>query len=329
MKKKILKVVWVVLLICGLRPLAVASSAVRVVLTFASISEREGILFVANDQQFFRKYGLDVQLVYVSSGQVSMSALSSGDSDLNTGSVSGATLGVIVGGSDVVCIAGLINKLTGIFVVSPQIKSPADLKGKRISVTSIGGGNWVFAMLALRHWGLDPERDGITVRVIGNDAARAQAIVTGAFEGTHLGYAYGPALKKQGIRILADVADLGIPYQSTAVFTKRSFLRSSPETAEKVLRALVDAIDFIQNPANKTAVMKSLAKGLRLSRVEDAEEGYETMKTLYDKRIFPNVEGVRNTIQLLGTLNPKIGRLRVEDIIDDRIVKKLEKEGLF
>jgi hypothetical protein len=65
-----------------------------------------------------------------------------------------------------------------------------------------------------------------------------------------------------------------------------------------------------------------------MSRAEDAAEGYERMKTIYDKRIFPTAEGIRNTMRLFED-NEKIRQLKIEDVIDDRIVRKLEKEGLF
>jgi ABC-type nitrate/sulfonate/bicarbonate transport system substrate-binding protein len=113
------------------------------------------------------------------------------------------------------------------------------------------------------------------------------------------------------------------------VFVRRSFLNSSPETVEKVLRSMTQAIAFISKPENKGAVMNTLWKGLRLQRLEDAEEGYTLMRTLYEKRIYPNADGIRNAIRLLGTGNEKIQQLKVEDVIDDRIVRKLEKEGAF
>jgi hypothetical protein len=50
---------------------------------------------------------------------------------------------------------------------------------------------------------------------------------------------------------------------------------------------------------------------------------------LYDRRIYPRVDGVRNVIRLLGATNEKIRRLKAEDLVDDRFVKKLEKEGRF
>ncbi|MBI2210323.1 MAG: ABC transporter substrate-binding protein [Deltaproteobacteria bacterium] len=310
-------------------PLGAASTPTKLVITYAVFSEREGALFVARDQGFFRKHGLDVQLVYVNTASVALSALARGDSHLNTGSTSGAILGAMAGGLDLVFVAGLVNKLTGAFVVAPEIKTPMDLKGKTIGVTSIGGGNWVFTMLALEHWGIDPKRDGISIRVIGNEAVRSQAVASGNIDGATFNHTFAYGLKRQGYRILADLSELGIPYQGTTVFARRSLVDQSPEVVEKVLTALVEAIAFIQDPANKAPVMKSLAKGLYLPRAEDAAEGYEIMKTLYERRIYPTVEGIQNAIRLLGTTNEKIRGLKAEDVIDDRIVKKLEQKGLF
>ena len=75
--------------------------------------------------------------------------------------------------------------------------------------------------------------------------------------------------------------------------------------------------------------MKSLARGLRFPKVEDAAEGYQSMTNLYERRIYPNIEGLRNVIRLLGAGNEKIRRLKAEEMVDDRFVKKLEKEGRF
>ena len=111
--------------------------------------------------------------------------------------------------------------------------------------------------------------------------------------------------------------------------TRRSFINSSPEVVEGVLRGIVDSMAFIAQPENKSAILKSLAKGLRLAKVEQAVEGYESLPMLYDKRIYPRVDGIRNVIRLLGATNEKIRRLKAEDLVDERFVRKLEKEGRF
>ena len=307
-----------------------AQGATKVVISYASFNERTaGVLLVAEDQGFFRRQDLDTKLIYVNTGSVALSALAAGESQFYIGSGTGTTLGAIAGGMDAVFVAGLVNRLTGTFVTLPQIKSPADLKGKNIGVQSIGGGIWMITMLVLDHWGIEPKRDRVNLRIVGDEAVLAQALSTHVIDATYLSYTFGSLLKKQGLNILSDLAKLKIPYQSTGVMVRRSFLSQSPETVEKVLRALTQATAFIEKPENKNSVMTSLWKGLRLKKFEDAEEGYELMKTLYEKRIYPNTDGIRNAIRLLGVSNEKIRQLKAEDTIDERIVRKLEKEGAF
>ena len=301
----------------------------KVVMTIGAISEREGVVYVAQDQGFFPKHGLDLTLVQVRSGGIGVAAVSSGESQVHWGSVSAANIGAIAEGADLVFLAGFINKLTGTFVVNPKIKTPADLKGKSVGVNAMSGGAWIFAMLTLDYWGLTPERDNIQFRALGDQGVIAQGLSVGAVDAAFLGYTFGKALEGKGFRILADAEKLPIPYQGSGIMARRSFSVSSPAVIENVLRGLLDSLAFIRNPANKPQVMKSLAKGLRLKRVEEAEEGYQIMLGLYEKKIYPSVDGIRNVIRLLGKNNDKIRRLKAEDLVYDSFVKKLEKEGRF
>ncbi|HEY2990722.1 MAG TPA: ABC transporter substrate-binding protein [Candidatus Binatia bacterium] len=306
-----------------------ASPAAKAVFTFGGLNERSGVLFVAKDVGIFQKHGLDAQVIHVRSGPIGMSALAAGETQFHVGSATGASIGAMAGGLDLAFIAGLINKLDGTFMVAPNVRNPADLKGKRIGVQSIGGGVWMFTMLAFEHWGLSPERDNIQLRVIGDQSVIAQALGSGIIDGAYLGYTFGSQMERQGFRVLADLAKLGIPYQGLGIMARRSFVDRSPDVAERTLKAMIETIRWINTPENKTAVMRSLARGLRLPKVEDAETGYEMMKTLYDRRIYPDVEGLRNVIRLLGRTSEQVRRLKVEDVVDDRIARKLEKEGLF
>ena len=96
-----------------------------------------------------------------------------------------------------------------------------------------------------------------------------------------------------------------------------------------MLRAVSEAVLFVLEPKNKGLVLQSLSKGLRLPRVEDALGGYDRLGHLYERRIFPNVEGIRSTIRFLGPSNETIRALKAENLVDDRFVKKLEQEGRF
>jgi NitT/TauT family transport system substrate-binding protein len=306
-----------------------AQLSTKVVMTTGSFSEREAAMYVAQDQGFFRRNGLDLTFVHVRNGPVGMAALAGGDTQLHEGSATGAVLGSAAEGTDLVFVAGLINKLIGNIMASPKVKTPSDLKGKVIGVTSASGGSWMFTTLALEYWGLDAKRDGITFRILGDESVRSQALVNDSIAATHVGYTFAAPLKSRGFTNLADLAQLPIPFQSTGVLTRRSFIKSSPEVVENVLRSVLDAMAFIAQPENKPAVLKSLAKGLRLAKVEQAIEGYESLPLLYDRRIYPTVDGIRNVIRLLGLTNDKIRRLKAEDLVDDRFVRKFEKEGRF
>lgn len=80
---------------------------------------------------------------------------------------------------------------------------------------------------------------------------------------------------------------------------------------------------------NKASVMRTLAKDLRLAKFADAESAYEQMKSLYDRKIYPDIDGLKNAVGLLAGSSEQLRKLKVESIVDDRIVRKLEKEGLF
>lgn len=307
-----------------------AAPANKVVIAYSSLNERgAGALLVARDQGFFRKHDLDVSLIFMRSGAVALSALSAGEAHFYSGSANGSSLGAMAGGLDLVFIAGLANKLNGTMVASPAIQSPADLKGKNIAIQSIGGGVWMITQLVLEHWGLEPKRDGISLRIVGDESVMVQSLVLGTVDATYAGYAYATMLKKQGFRVLADLTKLGVPFQSTAILARRNFLSASSATAEKVVRALVEAITFIQRPANKAAVVATLTKNLQIVRPEEAEEGYEIIRNIYERRAYPNIEGINNAVRLLGIGNEKIRQLKAANLVDDSIVRKLEKEGVF
>ena len=306
-----------------------AAPLTKVTITSGSASERDGVLYVAQDQGLFRKHGLDLTFVQVRNGPVAMSALSSGETQFHWGSVSGANLGAISEGADLVFVAGFINRLSGLFLANPRVKTPVDLKGKSIGVNSLSGGGWIFSMLMLDYWGLAPERDKIQFRSLGEQAVMAQGVMSGSVDAAFLGYTFGKMLEAKGFTVLADAENLPIPYQGSGLISKKSFVTASPATVENVLRALLDSSAYIRNRDNKTSIMKSLAKALRFRRVEDADDGYRSMVNLYEKKIYPSVDGVRNVIRLLGATNEKIRRLKAEDLVDDSAVRKMEKEGRF
>ncbi len=310
-----------------IRPASGAVPNKRIALVFADFSERSGFLFVAKDQHFFEEQGLDADVVQVRTGPVAVSAIAAGDAQFYTVSATGASLGAMAGGLDLVFVAGLINKLDGYFAVTPKIRTPEDLKGKTLGVQSIGGGIWMFTQMVLDHWGLNPERDKIQIRVIGDDSLLAQAVMTGVVDGAILGWAFSRVILRNGGSILAELPNLNVAYQGTGVVARKSFVDKSPDVVEKTLKALLRSNRFIQEKSNQPAVIRSLRKWLRLPPSEGGEDFYERMRLLYGRSIIPTKEGIQSAIHVLSKTDAKFSKLKADDLVDDQIIRKVEREG--
>jgi ABC-type nitrate/sulfonate/bicarbonate transport system substrate-binding protein len=321
--------VWVIVALLHTGLAEAATPLQKVVFVFAGFNERSGYIFVAKDMRFFEEQGLDVQIVQVRNGQVAVSALAANEAQFYSVSATGTSLGAMAAGLDLAFIAGIVNKLDGDFVVTPKITTPADLKGKSVGIQSIGGGVWTFTMLALDYWGIVPERDKIQMRIVGDQAVLTQGLLSGVVDAAYLGYTFSKVAQRGGFRVLQDLAKVDIPFQGVGIVARKSFLDQSPDVTERTLKAIAQSVAYIQDPSNQQSVVKILMKWLRLPQVEDAVAGHEAIRSLYSRRIFPTVDGVRNTVRILSRIDPKFGKLKAEDLVDERIVRKLEKEGAF
>jgi ABC-type nitrate/sulfonate/bicarbonate transport system substrate-binding protein len=186
-------------------------------LAHAAFNEKVAALWLGVEQGFFRKHGVEVQLVYIRTGPQTVAALTSGEIHMIY-TIPAVVLNAAAGGMDLAMFAGIVNKAEGDIVVAPTIRTAEELKGKRIGVQSIGGGIWSQTMLALEHFGLEPARDKINIMVIGGDqSVIAQALASGTIDAAYLGYAFSSSLKTKGFRVLIDLGKAAIPYQGLAL----------------------------------------------------------------------------------------------------------------
>ena len=305
-----------------------AATPSKIVIVHGALNARIAPLWTAQEQKFFVKYGVDPEVIFVPQPPVMIGGLSTGDIHiLYTGGT--VLMGAASGGLDVKMVAALNSRVGYDVVATPSVKSVKDLRGKRFGIQNFGGGLWMGAMLGLEHLGLDPQRDNINFLIIGDQTVLAQALESGRIDATLLDGLFSRKLKQKGFSILAELSQANIPYVGLGVVTKTAFVREQAAALEGVVKGLIEAAAFILSGKNKPAVMKTFTKYLKLNDAAAADEGYQDLLSSIDRRPIPSIEGLRNMQRLLKTRSAKLEGLKVEDLVDDRIVKRLENSGFF
>jgi NitT/TauT family transport system substrate-binding protein len=304
-----------------------AAAPSRLVIGYASTTPRLMPLWMARDQGFFAKYGIESEPVLLRSGATLVTGMASGD--IQIGRTAGAAvLSAVAAGHEIKMLATFSSRNSYDVVVRPNIKRAEDLRGKKLAINSVGGGTWIGAMLWLEYFGLDAQRDQILLQSIGDQGVQSQALESGTVDVVFVDSVYSKVLKQKGMTILAESSELKQPLVSQSTIVPRAFLQQHPDIAEGYLKGEIEGIAFATAPKNKPAVIKTLMRRLRVDAAA-AEEGYADMLRGVDRKPFASLEGMRNLQRLLKPRNPKIGDLRVEDVVDNRIMRKLDESGFI
>jgi ABC-type nitrate/sulfonate/bicarbonate transport system substrate-binding protein len=305
-----------------------AAAAPKIVLAHGALNARIAPLWIGHEQKFFAKYGVDSTVILVRQIQIMVSGLGTGEIDIAL--TSGSTLlGAAAGGLDAKMVAALNARVAYDLVAAPAIKTTKDLRGKRFGIQAFGGGLWMGAMLGLESLGLDPQRDNINVLQIGDQSVIAQALEAGSIDAAALDGVYSRKLKQKGFTILAEFSRANIPTIGLGLVAKNAFIRERQDTLDGVLRGLSESVAFILSSKFKPVVLKTIMQHLRINDPATAEEGYQDLVTGLERKLSPSIEGLRNTQRLLKPRNPKLETIKVEELIDDRIVRRLEESGFI
>ena len=288
--------------------------------------ENPTALWVGVEQGFYRKHGLNVETIFMRNGPLSMSAMVSGDVQMNFTSANNV-LNAAAAGMDVVVVANVIAHGDGVFMARPEIQKPEELKGKSVAIQSIGGGGWANNMLCLDYLNLDPERDKIQFVVLGDQPSRVQALESGRVQASWIGYTFSEPLKKKGYTAFVDLGRAPIPYMGSSLVTRRQFVRQDPKNIEGIIKGTLDAVRFIAKPENKKAVTQTIMSHLRLSRPEEAEVSYQAIQNLYSNDLLPKAAGVKKIHQILSRANPNLRKMNPEEIVEDSLILKIHASG--
>ena len=316
----------------GLLLLAVSgeAQAQKIVIGQGFLNTNALPLWLALDQGYFKKRGVDVELAFIRGGARVMAALMSGEVRFATVAVT-QVVGPILQGADPVVILSFVNKMPYLFMAAAHIKNPEDLRGKKIGVATFGGAAYVASYMVLRQFGLDPKRDQITLIQIGTEPERMAALTAGGIDAAMLALEVAVRLPTPPFKVMSDLRTANIPWQHASLITTRSFIRSNPQAVEGVVRAILEGFVFTVDPKNKEAVKRSISKHLKLEKAEEIEEAYRDGIEDLTLKPAPSLEAGAMVLKLMAELeiNKEASRLKPLDIMDPSIVEKLEREGVL
>jgi ABC-type nitrate/sulfonate/bicarbonate transport system substrate-binding protein len=300
----------------------------KLLVAYAGLISTHASVWLGEDQGFYKKHGLDVNAVLISSGSLTSQALVAGEAKLASTSV-GPTAGAVGAGADLAILAGTIHILPYQFWVSPQIREPSDLKGKRTAISTFGSGSHLALEVALQTVGLDPARDKIAILQVGTQPERVAALLAGKIDATVLEPGFGQAAKDKGLKMLLDLTKIETPYLNTVLVGSRRFAKENPQAIDAFLKGTIDGLAYLSNPANEKTVKSVLARRMRLATPQSIQIMYDTTLEMHAKTTSANVPqaGVQNMIDALLRVNPRMAKLKAADIVDTSFIDRLEKSG--
>jgi NitT/TauT family transport system substrate-binding protein len=280
------------------------------------------LLKVIERNGLWRKHGLDVKVIYLSSGTLMAQTLSSGDIGI-AGFDTPAMLNLALAGHSLKIIAVPINRIEPMFVVRSNIKTPADLKGKKITISRFGSGSDIITRVALRYWKLDPEKD-VSFFQSGNTPTRVAALIAGHMDAGLVSSTGVAKIVATGCcRVLADLSELPLEFANYGVVVSGTLLKNQRDNVKRFLQALIEGIHaFKTKPDIARAVLR------------ESNSDADVVGPLYDRlsksfRDFPTPEprGIQNVIDSLPT--PKAKGARGEDFTDSSLIEEIRKSGFM
>jgi len=298
----------------------------KITIAFSSISGHMAPLWITQDRGFFRKYGLDVQLVFIESGSTAVKSLIS--KDVGFAQMAGA--GVVqshLQGTDIVMIAGFLNTMDYQLMVEKSISRPDHLRGKTLAVSRLGSSSDFATRYALNKYGLVPDQD-VTILEIGSQPARFAALEAGKIQGAMVAVPLTLKAKALGFHALADLQMLGLEYQHTGLATTQALIKSRPDLVRNVVKAYVEGIHYYKTQRDESLAI--LGKYLKTSDTDVLMEVYKNIGLkLTPEKPYPTLRGIEVILREIAARSPKTKSARPEEFMDLTFVKELDSSGFI
>lgn len=280
--------------------------------------------WIGHDLKLFEREGLRSQLVYINAGPRAMAAILAGEVQLSLSGVT-AIVSAFAQGSDPVALAGAVNTINVSVYSRPEIRSPEDLRGKRLGITRFGGLTDVAVAYALKRWGLTPGKD-VAIIQMGDASSVIGALVGNVVQAAGLQAPFTIRAAQLGYRELIDLSKSGLQYQNTVVLSTRAFVKRAPETVRRFMRAYSTAMSVFHT--QKDATLKVMSKYLRGLDAAVLEKSYEAFRAWMPEIPYMNHAGMETAIQLTP-LGGKEKEIKAIDLIDESFVRELDQQGFY
>jgi ABC-type nitrate/sulfonate/bicarbonate transport system substrate-binding protein len=320
MKRFLSGVLFSAVFVIGCIEPAFAADTIRI--AYSSVNPHALLVSLAEKRGLYAKYGLSSVVVYIPGGSTVVQTMVSGDVDL--GQLTGAPgVAANLRGADILYIAMTDDTMGYQLATRRDIKTAAELKGKRIGISRFASSSDFGVRTLLKRLGVDPK--DTTILQIGNETDRLAALRSGTIDASVFNAPFGAVARKFNFNVLADAGALGIPYFNTGMCGSAKLLMKNEGRILNFLRAYLEAIKIFKTEPEYT--LKALSQFSRVNDHELLKEAYEYNKNRIPDIPYPSVKAMQAVIDPLVEAEPKLGKVDAKAYVSDRFLKKLEEEG--
>ncbi len=284
-----------------------------------------GLIEVIRKAGLFKKYGLDVDLVYIQGSPILTAAMVSGQVPLSF--LGGpALVASAVGGADTVYLSCAINTLYWRLFSTPDVRTLADLKGKKVGLTTIGSQEDAVVRYLLKERGLVPDRD-VAFVAVGSAPMRLAALSKGAIQASTFIPPQDIAAAKLGLHELINMSKLGLYNPGSCFASTKTYVRGHRDTILRVMKALVEGLKFYRE--NKAFVLKITADFSQNRDMEVLSATYDVVTRYQDRVPYVNMKGIEFILKTLESRDPRAKTFDPASVVDSSFIEELEKSGFI
>lgn len=297
------------------------SHAEKMRVAYASFGPALSPSWVTAEKGFWKKHGLDVELIYLGGGSRSVPALLSGSIEVFLGSdTAGYTANLQ--GADLVKL-GVAMNTTGYSVVTrPEIGTVADLKGKTLGIGRGRDLPYIHLSKLLRDNGFDPRDDVKWLALGGSDAGRLAMLKSGVIHGTVFPATADLIAVRAGMKILQK---LETPALAGGIHSSSIFVQKNRDSLRRFLEGYIEGIHYMINHRDESVMVFS--KVLKNSDLNSVAHLYDEIGKRVQQDLRPNPESVRFFIDLIAVDYPQAQRLSEKDYWDLSLLDEIQRSG--